>query len=195
MLASISPLGERARGNRWPLTATAYAAGSVLGAALIGAALGGAGSVLPVTGSVRWAVAGVAVLAGAWDLLVGRPVPGVRRQVDENWLRRYRGWIYGLGFGFQLGAGFATVVATATVYAWMAAAVLTRSAIPGAALGAVFGFTRAAMLVTVRSVEEPDRLRARLRRLTAWAAPVRVGAGVASVAIGAGCALVAAGGR
>lgn len=196
MLASISPLGERARGNRWGLTASAYGAGSVLGAAVIGAGFGGAGSLLPAAGWAPWAVAVVALLAGGWDLVAGRPLPGVHRQVDENWLRRYRGWVYGLGFGFQLGAGLSTVVATATVFAWMADAVLARSMITGAALGAAFGLARAAMLLTVRAANEPDRLRARLRTLTEWAMPVRVGAGLASVAIGAGCAVAAAtGGR
>jgi hypothetical protein len=35
----------------------------------------------------------------------GSGCPSWQRQVDERWLTTYRGWVYGAGFGFQLGAG------------------------------------------------------------------------------------------
>lgn len=192
MLASISPLGERARGNRWPLTAGAYTAGVVGSAALLGAGLGGVGAFLPAGSLSRWLVPAVAVAAGAWDLLTPGRVPGVRRQVNEDWLGRYRGWVYGLGFGAQLGFGFATIVTTAAVYAWMVAAVLTRDPVAGVLTGACFGLGRAAMLGLVHDADDPERLRARLRTMSAWAARARVGAGAVSVLIGAGCAAVVA---
>jgi len=46
MLASINPLGERARNRRWSLTVTAYLVGSVLGGAVMGALLGLVGALL-----------------------------------------------------------------------------------------------------------------------------------------------------
>ena len=59
----------------------------------------------------------LAALGLAADLrLGGLRLPGPRRQVDERWLHRYRGWVYGVGFGFQLGFGLLTVVTTSTVY-------------------------------------------------------------------------------
>ena len=194
MLASISPLGERARGNRWGLTAGAYTAGVVGSAALLGAALGRLGAFLPVGSSAGWLLPAAAVAAGAWDLIARRRVPGVRRQVNEDWLGRYRGWVYGLGFGAQLGVGFATIVTTAAVYAWMVAAVLTREPVAGLLIGACFGLARAAMLGLVHDADDPERLRARLRRVSSWAGRARVGAAAASVVIGAGCAAVVAGG-
>ena len=194
MLASISPLGERARGNRWGLTAGAYTAGVVGSAALLGAALGRLGAFLPVGSSAGWLVPAAAVAAGVWDLVARGRVPGVRRQVNEDWLSRYRGWVYGLGFGAQLGVGFATIVTTAAVYAWMVAAVLTRDPVAGLLIGACFGFARAAMLGLVRDTDDPQRLRARLRMLSSWAGRARVGAAAASVVIGAGCAAIVAGG-
>ena len=47
--------------------------------------------------------------------LSNRTVPGPRRQVDERWLDRYRGWVYGVGYGSQLGLGIVTVVIVAFV--------------------------------------------------------------------------------
>jgi len=46
MLASIHPLGERARRSRWGVTVTAYLLGSVAGGAGAGAALGAVGAIL-----------------------------------------------------------------------------------------------------------------------------------------------------
>ena len=39
---------------------------------------------------------------------------GRRRQVNEDWMARYRGWAYGAGFGLQLGLGVVTIVTTAS---------------------------------------------------------------------------------
>ncbi len=87
MLTSISPLGERARGNSFGVTAAAYAAGSLLGGTAIGAALGAAGApvVDDVDDRVPFAALAAAAVLGA--LLDGaRRLPTVRRQVDERWL-------------------------------------------------------------------------------------------------------------
>src|SRR4051794_12975770 len=100
MLASITPLGERGRGRRWGRTVGAYLVASVVGGAALGAVAGGIGGLLggaPLVGVA--VVAGVAAVA---DLFVAR-LPGPRRQVDERWLVRYRGWVYAAGFGAQLG--------------------------------------------------------------------------------------------
>ncbi len=105
MLASITPLGERSRGFSWNLTASAFALGAMGAGAGSGALLGALGSLLP-TGAGWRSVAVVAVLASA--LLVDATplrtrVPSSRRQVNEDWLGRYRGWVYGVAFGAQLG--------------------------------------------------------------------------------------------
>ena len=105
MLTSISPLGERTRGNRWWLTVWWLSLGAVLGGAAIGAALGALGQALAGSlGDVARLVllAGACALAAAWDMS-SRRLPG-RRQVNEDWLVAYRSWVYGTGFGLQLGA-------------------------------------------------------------------------------------------
>src|SRR4051794_16357363 len=101
MLTSISPLGERARGNRWSVTVAAYLLGSLLGGAALGALLGAVGELL--LGPLPLIAAGVCVAAAAADL--AGLLPRGSRQVDETWLNRYRGWVYGFGFGAQLGVG------------------------------------------------------------------------------------------
>ena len=44
-------------------------------------------------------------------------VPSMRRQVDEDWLSRYRRWVYATGFGWQLGTGVTTIVTSRVTYA------------------------------------------------------------------------------
>ena len=167
MLASIHPLGERARDRRWSVTVSAYLVGSTLGATLLGAALGGLGAVLPLTPTLTAAlVVGLCALALAFDLhLGGLTLPTIRRQVDKDWLDRYRGWVVGVGFGFQLGLGVVTIVTTAAVYLTLALAVLTGSPTAGAAVGATFGLVRALVILAVAGVRRPDQLRTALRRM------------------------------
>jgi sulfite exporter TauE/SafE len=174
MLASIHPLGERSRNNRWLLTVIAYVTGSLAAGSLLGAVLGLAGRVAGVDSwgtrpAPALAVAALAALALAADAARGRvALPGVRRQVNEDWLRRYRGWVYGVGFGFQLGLGLATIVTTASVYVVCALAFLAGSAQAGAVIGGAFGLARGVVLFTMASVHGPDQLRTAHRRLQAW---------------------------
>ena len=190
MLTSISPLGERARGNRWSLTVAWLALGALLGGAAVGAALGALGQALA---AARAGAAGLAVLAGAcaaaagWDLS-GRRLPG-RRQVNEDWLVAYRSWVYGSGFGLQLGAAVTTVVNTALVPLFMLAAVLAGNTTAGLLMGAAFGAARGASLVLVRRVRTTGDLRRLHRRLDHYADRARrIGAGVAAALAGVAAA-------
>lgn len=175
MLASITPLGERSRRSRWGLTVTAYLLGSVLGGAGVGGAFGFVGSLIgrawtPGPGGWLAGLALVCVAAAAFDLGVGGlRLPTVRRQVNENWLHAYRGWVYGLGFGIQLGAGVVTTVVTAAVYATFALALLSASPLVGTLLGATFGLVRAVPVLSARRVTNADRLRDAHRRSQHWA--------------------------
>jgi hypothetical protein len=103
--------------------------------------------------------------------------------VNEAWLHRYRGWVYGAGFGLQLGLGVTTIVSTAAVYATGAAAFLAGSTAAGAAVGAAFGLARAATLLAAGGVDEPRALATLDRRLEAWERPARVAALVAEAAL------------
>jgi hypothetical protein len=170
MLGSITPLGERSRGMSWPVTFAAFTAGAITAGGLAGALLGALGA-LPGLGETGALIVLAAASAGslAFDLgWSGLRLPGPRRQVDERWLHRYRGWVYGVAFGFQLGAGVLTVVTTSAVYLTLLAAFLSGSWGSGALIGAIFGAARAASLLPARSVQTPAAVVAidgRLRRL------------------------------
>ncbi|MFA9445950.1 hypothetical protein [Egicoccus sp. AB-alg6-2] len=197
MLASISPVGEASRGQRWHLTVAAYLLASVLGGgavfavagalgwALLGG-LGAAGLVPP-----REAVLGGLALAGLLAIAVdaGRAplrLPSWQRQVDERWLTHYRGWVYGAGFGFQLGAAVLTRIPTAAIHLLLLFAVASASIPAGAALGATFGLVRALPLLTTAPLREPLALQRYHRHLDArssLAKRITDGALAASVAV------------
>ena len=182
MLTSISPLGERARGNRWGLTAAFYIGASVLGGAAAGGLLGAIGQVLlqplPLLAAAVLLVCALADLTGL--------MPRGRRQVDEDWLTRYRGWVYGSGFGFQLGLGVVTIVTSAATYAVLALALLAGSFGVGVAVGAAFGLVRALPLLALRNAQTPDSVRTAARRLDA----LRGVAATSTLAVLAGAAVV-----
>ena len=103
MLASITPLGERSRGFSWRLTATAFAIGAIGAGAAAGAAVAAIGSLLPPGSGWRATALLVALaVAVAFDATALRErLPTTRRQVNEDWMTLYRGWVYGVEFGAQ----------------------------------------------------------------------------------------------
>jgi hypothetical protein len=177
MLASITPLGERGRNNRWATTVSAYVSGSLFGAAALGAVLGWAGAGLraavhPGPGVIGGVAVAACVAAAAFDAhAFGLRLPSWRRQVNEDWLGRYRGWVYGVGFGAQLGVGIVTIVTTAAVYATWVLAVLSGSVVGGVLIGAVFGAVRALPVVALGRVGAPEQLRRTHRRMMQLAQP------------------------
>jgi len=191
MLGSITPLGERSRRMRWGVTATAYAVGCAAGGAAAGAAAGGLGSLSASRLPGSWALGLLAAAATVGVLLDLRPrglrLPTVHRQVDERWLRRYRGWVYGAGFGVQLGLGVVTIVPASAVYLVVVCALLSGQVAAGAAIGTVFGLARASTILMARKATTPAGLVAldgRMQRL-------RHPAGAATVAATALVALTA----
>jgi hypothetical protein len=185
MLTSITPLGERGRANRYAVTATAYFLGSLAGGAMIGAAFGSVGSLALQSVSTRAliGVLGVAAIVAAVFDAAGRRPPSWHRQVNENWMQRYRGSVYGAGYGLQLGVGVVTIVTTASLYAAAASWVLVASPWGGALLGAVFGLARGVPLLATRGADTPTRLQAVHRRLVAIARPADVLTAVVCVAV------------
>jgi hypothetical protein len=187
MLGSITRLGESGRNARWWVTVTWFAIGALAAGSLAGAVLGLAGSGLAGALGGRGAALALVLLAAAGlglDLhLAGLRLPTVARQVDEAWLVRYRGWVYGVGFGFQLGLGVVTIVTTSAVYLALAAALLTGSPAAGLLIGATFGAARAAAVLPGGWVRRPAdlfRVDGLLRR---WERPARRGALAGQIAV------------
>jgi hypothetical protein len=170
MLASIHPLGERSRGQQFWVTIAAYTMGSVVGAAALGALLGATGQLLfdDHATMLRAAILGLGALVAVVVDRSGTRPPSWHRQVNEDWLAQFRGWIYGAGFGVQLGLGVLTIVTTASVYLTWIGAVIVANPIAGAVVGVGFGLARALPVVASASVRTPVRVAARVRTLNEW---------------------------
>ena len=180
MLASITPLGERGRRSDWRLTVTAFLIGAIAAGSAAGALLGALGAVALPT-HPRVAVMLVAI--GVAIVLDGLPggVPGPRRQVDERWLDQYRGWVYGAGYGAQLGLGVTTVVSSAATYVALLAALDSASAGAGAVVLGCYGAVRGLTPLAAARVRSQSRLIEFHRGLERWRAPARWGAVAAQV--------------
>lgn len=172
MLASITPLGERGRHMHWGVTVSAFLLGAGLAGAALGAVLGAVGSLLPGMSlhAREGLFAAAAVLALAVDVGPLR-VPGPDRQVNERWLDEYRGWVYGLGFGAQLGLGVTTIVSSAATYLAMLGALLSASPGRGALIVGLFGLIRGLTPLAAARVRGPEQLISMHRRLGRWRAP------------------------
>ena len=169
MLSTITPIGERGRGHRYGATAAWYVVGSTVGGLCLGVALAGGAVVV----GDRWVVARLAVLVAAL-LAVASDVdrlafalPIHRRQVNERWLDRYRPWVYGGGFGWQVGTGFATYIRTAANYLLVVLAVASGSPAWALVGGVVFGLVRGLAVLLTRRATTPAALTALHRRVAA----------------------------
>src|SRR5947209_1935186 len=151
MLASITPLGERGRRQRWGVTVTAFVIGATAAGAALGALLGAVG-----TGLDRRLIVPATAIALLLDAT--RRVPGPGRQVNERWLDEYRGWVYGLGFGAQLGVGVTTVVSSAATYLALIATFLAAKPWSGALIMGCYGAIRGLTPLAGAGVRSPDRL-------------------------------------
>ena len=136
-----------ARGHRFWVTAVWFVVGAIAGGATLGllaAALAAMVGALSLSTGVSATLGGIVVgVALASDVrLGGFRIPGNTRQVDENWLSAYRPWVYGIGFGWQIGVGVATYIMTAAVYAMVLLAALSANPLLAFALMTLFGLVR-----------------------------------------------------
>ena len=127
----------------------------------------------------------------------GSGPPFFKRQVNEYWLGRYRAWVYGSGFGWQIGAGVTTYIMTAAVFVTVAFGALTAGPWAALAIGVVFGLARGLAVLLTARLRSTAELFALHRRFDALGEPVRravigVQLAVAVVAIGVAWGLVAA---
>lgn len=199
MLSSITPLVERGKGNRFGITAASFLVGSTLGGLALGAvirlarlgtdALVGAPSATAATIGI-----GIACVAfGVVDVVApDARLWGWRRQVNERWLDEYRGSVYGLGFGAQLGLGLVTIISSASMYAVVAAVALQPTSGGIWLVAATFGLARGSSVFATARIDRRERLVDFHRRLaTAHPAVSRyTGVGLAAVGV---VALVGAG--
>jgi hypothetical protein len=202
MLSQLTPVGEASRGYRYRTTATWFVLGAIVGGATLGALMAGLAAAVSALGATSTALlgvaAGLAVVGATVDSgVLGFMPPFFKRQVNEYWLSKYRAWVYGSGFGWQIGAGVTTYIMTAAVFVTIAYGALTAGPVAALVLGVFFGFVRGlAVLLTARSRSTAE-LFALHRRFDALGEPVRRGVivvqlAVAVVAAGAAWGVVAA---
>ena len=195
MLSTITPIGEAGRRHRYGSTAAWFILGATLGGATLGlgaaALAAGVGTLDLSPEAALGATALLAAITLASDLnLGGFRLPSHTRQVNESWLDEFRSWVYGSGFGWQIGVGLATFVTTAAVYLMIAMAALTGDPVVAFLLMTGFGLVRGLAVLLGRRLTTPERLFALHRRLeellpTAQRAIVLVQAAVLAIAAGA----------
>lgn len=166
MLSSITPLGERGRNRSWVVTVIAFTFGSMLAGGTVFGLSGLLGEAIGLPGQLWWLGLGLVGFGLLADAFGWRP-PGPRRQVDENWLARYRGWVVGLGYGLQLGSAFATIVPAFASWALLILAALI-GPVPGVLTGIAFGLGRSLLLVAGSRVRTTNALAQRMTLFTRW---------------------------
>lgn len=193
MLSTITPLAERGRGHRYRSTAAWFVVGATVGGATLGAVMAaGAAAVgaahLGPAAAGALAAAGAALAAASDARLTGRSLPIHRRQVNELWLDQFRPWVYGAGFGWQIGCGLATYIMTAGVYLTILLSVLTGRPAVALAIGVLFGVVRGLAVLLSAPITSPAALVAFHR----WFDPLGERVRRSVVGVLAGCATAAA---
>ena len=188
MLSSITPMSERARNQRWSITAAWFVIGAVAGGMTLGALsallAAGVAALGPATVTAVALGAGCALLGATLDLgIFGLAPPYLRRQVNEIWLSTYRGWLYGVGFGWQIGVGIATYVMTAAVFLTIALAALTADPLVAFAIAVLFGLIRGLGVLLARSIDSPAKLAAFHRRFHEFGPATRAATVVAQLVV------------
>lgn len=178
MLSQINPIAEAGRGRRYGHTATWFVAGATVGGATLGAVCAAAAAAIDRTGlSARGApavVAASALVAALIDTrLLGFGPPFLRRQVNEDWLNRYRPWVYGGGFGWQIGVGFTTYVMTAAVPLVVICAAASATPWFAFALATMFGFARGLTVLSSAALRTQKALYDFHRRFAERGEPLR----------------------
>jgi hypothetical protein len=164
MLSTITPFGERAKGNSYRTTVAWFITGAVIGGGSLGVAMALAAFGVQSLGLSAHLIGllalGATLVALASDSGIGGfRLPFHRRQVNERWLDQYRPWVYGAGFGWQIGTGLCTYITTAAVYLMIVLAALTAEPSVALVLGLAFGFLRGIAVLLTRRLTDPSKLR------------------------------------
>ena len=101
--------------------------------------------------------------------MLGFAPPFFKRQVNEYWLTRYRAWVYGSGFGWQIGAGITTYIMTAAVFVTVAFGALTAGPWAALVLGVGFGLARGSRCCSPRAGAPPPSCSRCTADSTRWA--------------------------
>lgn len=196
MLSQLTPVGEASRGYRYRTTAAWFVLGAIVGGATLGvvtAALAAAVSAFGASSTTLLGIAAVlAVVAAGVDAGVfGISPPFFKRQVNEYWLGRYRAWVYGTGFGWQIGAGITTYIMTTAVFLTVALAALTAGPVAAMVIAVTFGLARGLAVLLTARLRTTAEIYSLHRRFHALGEPVRRAVVVVQLAVGVAAAAAA----
>jgi hypothetical protein len=197
MLSQITPVAEAGRQQKFGRTAAWFVVGAVLGGLSLGAAIALGAAAVGATGlgsnaAIALAVVFTFISAAVDARVLGVAPPFLRRQVNEDWLSNYRSWVYGGGFGWQIGAGVTTYVMTAAVPLIIVLGALSANPWAGLSIGVVFGLTRGLAVLLGAPVRSYPALLAFHRRFERWSEPVRQAVIGVQLAVGAVAAWIVA---
>jgi hypothetical protein len=140
--------------------------------------------------AIATAVVVAALVTLASDLGAGGfRLPANPRQVDRAWLDRYRSWVYGMGFGWQLGVGVSTFVMSATVYLMVVLAAMTGRPLLALGIVTLFGFIRGLAILPaagVRTTADLGRLHRGIERFRSGSRVVAVSAQILVIGLAVG---------
>ena len=162
------------RGTRFGTTAAWFVVGATVGGvparAPCGALAAARGRRVHLAAAARPVAALVACRGrpGADAASAGCGLPVHHRQVNERWLDQFRPWVYGAGFGCQIGSGLATYMMTAGVYLVVVLGALAGPPVAAWPSGLLFGLVRGLAVLLGRSITAPAALAAFHRRFEAW---------------------------
>ena len=180
MLSTITPMAEAGWGHSFRSTSVWFVLGSVAGGLTLGGLMAGIAFAAESVGVDSYLALGVvsaaSLVTSASDArLGGFHLPGHDRQVNERWLDRYRSWVYGAGFGWQIGVGLATYIMTAGVYLLVLTGGLSADPVAALCVGALFGLVRGLAVYLAAGLNSIEKLHAFHARFEAMRDPVRQG--------------------
>ena len=118
-------------------------------------------------------------------------LPRHTRQVNEDWIDRYRGWVWRSASAGRSASASSTFIVTPAVYLMVALAALTASPVAALAVCSLFGLVRGLAILLGLRITSPQALVAFHRRFEHARMPVRraVIAAQFVVAVSAGAAV------
>lgn len=178
MLSTITPIAEASRGHRFRSTAAWFVVGSIVGGATLGGLMAllavGISLLNPSPSALLWTAGIGALLTAASDARVaGIHFPGHHRQVNERWLDQYRSWVYGSGFGWEIGVGLATYIMTAGLYLLILMGALIDQPSASFGIGVLFGLVRGLAVYLATNLTTKERLLTFHARFESLREPVR----------------------
>ncbi len=178
MLSTITPMAEAGRGHSFRSTSAWFVFGSFAGGLTLGGLMGAIAlsvAALEATPATTLSIVAAASLIAAVSdgRISGFHLPGHDRQVNERWLDQYRSWVYGAGFGWQIGVGLATYIMTAGVYLLILIGGLTASPWIAIALGGLFGVVRGLAVYLAAGLDSGEKLLSFHARFESLREPVR----------------------